>query len=263
MNTETITEPDPAPEAGPDPGTASESGPDTGSAVGPEAGSEPGGEVAPAAGVPADTAGTAVAGRGRHGAPRRRVRLGRGWPAWPGWRGLPWRALRPRARIAVLTSVAVACCAGGLALQTARAASAGQVVTNPALLDATATARVTGDVSNALTKIFSYSPEELAATEQSAAEVLAGRAAEQYSRLFAQVEQDAVAQRATLTSRVARAGVIELSGDTARLLVFLDQTATRRGRVTGPPVAAQLTVTARLSGGHWRITEISSTEADR
>ncbi len=128
--------------------------------------------------------------------------------------------------------------------------------TNRALTDAETTSVVIGDVSNGLSKIFSYAPDSTATTEQAAADVLGGAAANQYRTLFAQVKEHAAAERLTLTTHVVRAGVTRLSGDTAQLLVFLDQVIVRKDRPKGTSAAAQLSVTARLESGHWRIVEI-------
>jgi Mce-associated membrane protein len=121
-----------------------------------------------------------------------------------------------------------------------------------------ATTEVVGDVSTALARVFSYAPDDVAATEQAAGRELAGRALDEYRRLFAQVRQQAPAQRVTLATRVVRAGVVSLTGDDARLLVFLDQTATRTGEPDGTPAAAQLMVTAHRDRGHWTITGLTS-----
>lgn len=127
-----------------------------------------------------------------------------------------------------------------------------------AVLDDVATTEVVGDVATALVRVFSYAPDDVAATEQAAGRELSGRALEEYWRLFAQVRRQAPAQRVTLATRVVRAGVVSLTGDTARLLVFLDQTATRAGGPDGTPAAAQLTVTAHRDRGHWTITGLTS-----
>ncbi|MFD5201131.1 hypothetical protein ACFWM7_13470 [Streptomyces sp. NPDC058375] len=129
---------------------------------------------------------------------------------------------------------------------------------NLALTDAEATTRVTGDVSNALGKIFSYGPGTTATTQEAAKEVLAGKALQQYAVLFGQVERQSADQKLTLTTEVARAGVTRLTADSAHLLVFLDQVYERRGR-TPTTAAAQLTVTAELRDGRWWIVEIGST----
>ncbi|MFJ6808235.1 hypothetical protein ACIQRK_19755 [Streptomyces anulatus] len=129
---------------------------------------------------------------------------------------------------------------------------------NLALTDAEATTRVTGDVSSALGKIFSYGPGATAATRAAAKEVLAGKALQQYAALFGQVERQSADQKLTLTTEVVRAGVTRLTGSSARLLVFLDQVYERRGRAP-TTASAQLTVVAELREGRWWIVEIGST----
>ncbi|WP_411098166.1 hypothetical protein [Streptomyces sp. x-45] len=128
---------------------------------------------------------------------------------------------------------------------------------NHALTDTEATTRVAGDVGEALARIFSYTPDGTAAARRSASTVLDGRAARQYETLFARVRDDLAEQRVTLSTRAVRTGVVELDGDRARLLVFLDQTSHRdKGKAT--TAAAQLTVTARLDDGRWRIVDIKA-----
>ncbi|WP_228989287.1 hypothetical protein [Streptomyces sp. DH8] len=128
---------------------------------------------------------------------------------------------------------------------------------NLALTDTAATTRVTGDVSSALAKVFSYAPGTTAATRAAAKEVLTGKALQQYAALFGQVERQSADQKLTLTSEVVRAGVTRLTDDSAHLLVFLDQVYERRGRAP-TTAAAQLTVTAELRDGRWWIVEIGS-----
>ncbi|WP_406152965.1 hypothetical protein OG217_04450 [Streptomyces sp. NBC_01023] len=128
---------------------------------------------------------------------------------------------------------------------------------NHALTDTEATSQVTGDVSDTLGKVLSYTPQATDVTAQSARELLAGKAAKQYNALFGQVGKRAKEQKLTLTTQVVRAGVTRLTGSEAQLLVFLDQTAQRKGRPAGV-VAAQLSVTAELRGGNWLITDITA-----
>jgi Mce-associated membrane protein len=128
---------------------------------------------------------------------------------------------------------------------------------NGALTDAAATDQVIGDVSNALSRIFAYTPDGTDATAKAADDLLDGAAATQYQALFAQVKAQVAEQQLTLATRVVRAGVVTLTADRARLLVFLDQTAQRAG-ATATSAAAQLSVTARLEDGRWRITDMKS-----
>lgn len=128
---------------------------------------------------------------------------------------------------------------------------------NRALTDSAATAQVAGEVTNALGKVFSYSPDGTAATKASAQKLLAGKALQQYAALFGQVEKQSADQKLTLTTHVVRAGVTRLTPDSAHLLVFLDQVYERKGKAASR-AAAQLSVTAQLREGHWTIVEITS-----
>ncbi|WP_420033442.1 hypothetical protein ACN2WE_13060 [Streptomyces sp. cg28] len=128
---------------------------------------------------------------------------------------------------------------------------------NHALTDADATNRVNGDVSSALAKIFSYTPDGTNATARTANQVLAGKAAKQYAELFTQVQKNAPAQKVTLTTDAVRVGTVSLRGDTAHLLVFLDQ-STHRGDKKAVTSAAQLSVTAQLHDDVWQIVDIKA-----
>ncbi|MFD4275342.1 hypothetical protein R2B67_03665 [Streptomyces cyaneofuscatus] len=161
----------------------------------------------------------------------------------------------PRVLGALLAVVLLA--TGGLLFAEGRELRDTPATGNLALTDAEATTRVTGDVSNALGRIFSYGPAATALAKDAAREVLAGKALQQYAALFGQVEKQAADQKLTLTTHVVRAGVTRLTGTGAHLLVFLDQVYERRGR-PATTASAQLSVTAELRGERWRIVEISS-----
>ncbi|HWU07035.1 MAG TPA: hypothetical protein VN520_11740 [Streptomyces sp.] len=128
---------------------------------------------------------------------------------------------------------------------------------NRALTDTAETTRVAGDVSSALGKVFSYSPQSTAVTKEAAKRLLAGKALKQYAALFGQVEKQAADQKLTLTSQAVRAGVTRLGTGSAHLLVFLDQVYEREGKAA-TTAAAQLSVTAELRGGRWVIVDITS-----
>ncbi|MER5984445.1 hypothetical protein [Streptomyces sp. NPDC001787] len=161
----------------------------------------------------------------------------------------------PRILGAVLVCALLA--AGGLLFAEGQRLRDTPATSNRALSDSAATGRVVGDVSNALGKVFSYSPRATAVTKESAKEVLAGKALQQYAALFGQVEKQATDQKLTLTTHVVRAGVTRLTDSSAHLLVLLDQVYEREGKAA-TTAAAQLSVTAELRDGHWRIVEITS-----
>ncbi|MFJ7989898.1 hypothetical protein [Streptomyces sp. NPDC096351] len=172
------------------------------------------------------------------------------------FRPVAWR------RAALAGAVAVLLLAGGAFFYGAHRLGDTPSARNQALTDAGATARVGGDVGEGLARIFSYTPESNDGVERSAGTVLAGRAARQYTDLFAQVRARLVEQRITLATQTVRTGVIELDGDRARLLVFLDQVSRREGsgRDGGKTTsaAAQLTVTARFQDDRWLIVDIKA-----
>ncbi|MER8036306.1 hypothetical protein [Streptomyces hydrogenans] len=167
----------------------------------------------------------------------------------------PAAALRRRAVLA--TVLAVLLLGGGAFFYGAHQLRSTPSARNQALTDAAATTRVGGDVGEGLARIFSYTPTSADAAERSAGSVLAGRAARQYADLFSQVRKSLVEQRITLSTQAVRTGVIELDGDTARLLVFLDQVS-RRDKGAATAAAAQLTVTARFQDDRWLITDITA-----
>lgn len=163
-----------------------------------------------------------------------------------------------RLRRAALAALAAVLVLGGCGfLYGAHRLESAESAQNRALTDTEATDRVAGEVGNALARVFSYTPDGTAAAERSARSVLGGRAARQYQDLFDQVREDLIEQRVTLSTRAVRTGVIELDGERARLLVFLDQTS-RRGKDEATTAAAQLTVTARLENDRWRIVDLKA-----
>lgn len=162
-----------------------------------------------------------------------------------------WPRIVAAVLVFALLATGVALFAEGRALRDTPAAS------NRALTDSEATTRVAGDVSNALGKVFTYSPQATAVTKESAKQLLAGQALQQYAALFGQVEKQAADQKLTLTTHVVRAGVTRLTDDSAHLLVFLDQVYEREGK-PATTAAAQLSVTAQLRDGHWTVVEIAS-----
>lgn len=172
--------------------------------------------------------------------------LARSW-RWPyGWR-----------RTAAVAAIVLLLLGGGGFGYAAHRLKDPAATRNHALTDTEATNRLTGDVSNALGTIFAYTPDDTGSTETAARDLLDGAAADQYQALFTQIRQRVAEQNLTLTTRVVRAGVVQLSGSHARLLVFLDQTAQREG-AAATSAAAQLSVTARLDGDHWRITDLKA-----
>lgn len=167
-------------------------------------------------------------------------------------------ALRDRRSLTAVVAAAAVVLAGlgGWFLFEANNLRDSSATANTALVDTGRTAEVSAAVSNALNQVFSYSYDKTEVTEQAAADLLRGAALDTYDRLFAQVREQAPAQKLVLTTRVVSSAVQYLEGDRARLLVFLDQSATRVDADTTNAAAAQLSVTVKLEGDRWVITDL-------
>ncbi|MEV7728789.1 hypothetical protein AB0P15_29225 [Streptomyces sp. NPDC087917] len=159
--------------------------------------------------------------------------------------------------VALAAAVTLLLAGGGAFLYGAHQLRSAPSAQNRALTDTATTERINGEVGDGLARIFSYTPTGAEATARSARTVLGGKAARQYDDLFGRLRANLETQKITLNTRVVRTGVIELHGDTARLLVLLDQTS-RRDEGATTSAAAQLTVTARYLDDRWQIVDIKA-----
>ncbi|SEF35765.1 Mce-associated membrane protein [Amycolatopsis pretoriensis] len=165
---------------------------------------------------------------------------------------------RRRFLLPLLVAVSVLLAGAGVTFtMLTRSAADNPAAANHALTDVGATAEVTSAVTLALNRIFSYSYDRTDVTEQAAKDVLRGDALSTYDRLFAQVKEKAPAQKLVLTTRVTSSAVQEIRDGHARLLVFLDQSATRADNNSSSSAAAQLSVTAEREGNTWKITGLT------
>lgn len=127
---------------------------------------------------------------------------------------------------------------------------------NKALTDSTATAKVQAEVSRALSSVLSYDYAQPKVTEAAADAVLSGAARKEYATLFKSLEERAPGQKLVLTAQVQSIGVKELHGDTAKMLVFLDQSSQRANDKEASISAAQIAVTAKRIKGAWKVTKL-------
>lgn len=128
---------------------------------------------------------------------------------------------------------------------------------NIAVVDATATKTVQAHVSQALTRLLSFSHTDPSMTETAAADLLIGQAREEFDQLFADMLKSADGQELELSATVRAVGVKELDEDSAELLVFLDQYSERVGDEERSISAAQIGVTAERDGSDWIISGIT------
>ncbi len=130
---------------------------------------------------------------------------------------------------------------------------------NRAVVDTVASAQVAEQVGKAIETIYSYDFARLDEYEKNARAVITPEFEPTFSQMFGDVGAQAPQQKAVVSATVAKAGVRSLTDDTAVLLMFLDQTATRTVGDAAPEQlesGGTLTVTAKNVGGVWRIAEV-------
>jgi Mce-associated membrane protein len=135
-------------------------------------------------------------------------------------------------------------------------AQAGQQ--NSALVDSAATSAVRASIDSAVQTIFSYSYANTGATRQAAQRLLTGPAIRQYDSLFALVQRQAPAEKLVVVTKVTNSGVELLTGDQARVLLFVNQQDTRAGTSQTSYSGAMLAVTAIRQSGQWKIENIDT-----
>ena len=127
---------------------------------------------------------------------------------------------------------------------------------NLALVDPSLTDEAISSVSAGLNRVFTYDYADPSATQKAASELLVGDASSQYKTLFDKLQSAASGQQLTLKTTTVLGGVTTLTPDSARLLVFLDQSSTRASDSNSSTAAAQLDVAAVKRDGVWKISEI-------
>ncbi|MEU4252057.1 hypothetical protein AB0F15_32020 [Amycolatopsis sp. NPDC026612] len=129
---------------------------------------------------------------------------------------------------------------------------------NAALVDLSATADVSSEVSDAVKAVFSYDYANLARTERAASDVLTGDAVRQYQTQFASARTRATSEKLVRTTTVRAVGVRSLRGDEASLLLFLDQQTVAQGGGAPSSTVAQLAVTAKRVDGRWKLATLTA-----
>jgi Mce-associated membrane protein len=128
---------------------------------------------------------------------------------------------------------------------------------NQALVDTAATSDVSAQVSDAVKAVFSYDYANLPRTERAASEVLTGDAVRQYQTQFASARTRATSEKLIRTTTVRAIGVRSLRGDSADLLLFLDQQTVAQGGGAPTSSVAQLAVTANRVDGRWKLATLT------
>ncbi|MFY9808808.1 MAG: hypothetical protein WCC38_05105 [Pseudonocardiaceae bacterium] len=129
-------------------------------------------------------------------------------------------------------------------------------VSNDALSDANTTAQVSGQVSDAVRRVFSYDFVRLDDNERAAAEVITGSFVQTFHQRFARIRELAPPQQAVVVTTVPALAVKTLDGDRATLLVFLDQEAHQGGQPKPLLASGRIAVTAQRVDGTWKISDV-------
>lgn len=136
-------------------------------------------------------------------------------------------------------------------------AEANGPVSNQAFVDTGSTAAVEGEVTAAIKTVYSYDYRTLDANRAAAKAVTTGQFAQDFDKVFDAVGQLAPKEQAVMTTAVPAAGVMELHGDRARLLMMVDQNGTKGGSQPIGGASARLLVTAQRVDGQWKIAEVT------
>ncbi|MHA6792695.1 hypothetical protein ACVGVM_04125 [Pseudonocardia bannensis] len=167
-----------------------------------------------------------------------------------GWRSR--RVVLMAVAAVLLLAVAVVAAVANAQLRGAPAAQ------NTALVDVGATAQVSGQLGDALERVYSYDFARLDQNEADARAVITEEFGAQFDRLFGQVRELAPQQQAVVTATVTMSAVQRIEGDRATVFVFMDQQATRAADARQLAAAGRLTVTGRLVDGQWKIADVQS-----
>ncbi|MGH3720568.1 MAG: hypothetical protein ACRDRI_17315 [Pseudonocardiaceae bacterium] len=166
-------------------------------------------------------------------------------------RRLTWVATLVALVAAVVIALGLAAWFRGEANQLAGSAAA----SNDALVDAAATNQVSGQVREAVQRVFSYDFARLDADERAAVEAITGPFVDSFHQQFARVRALAPAQQAVVVATVPALAVKVLDGDRAIVVVFLDQQAHQGGQATPLQAFGRLAVTAQRVNGSWKIAD--------
>jgi Mce-associated membrane protein len=133
---------------------------------------------------------------------------------------------------------------------------------NTALLDVARTAQVNQAATNAVETLFSYDYTNIAKTQDAAKNLLLNDdVRNKYNALMGEVVRLAPQQKMVVTVKASRSAVVMLDGDLAKVMVFVDQTATRTDQNQTSSGPAQLWVQMQYSGGQWKVADLDTYQA--
>ncbi|WP_186383646.1 hypothetical protein, partial [Amycolatopsis acidiphila] len=130
---------------------------------------------------------------------------------------------------------------------------------NTALLDVAGTSQVNQAATSAAETLFSYDYNNIAKTQNAAKDLLLNDEVKAtYNNLMGEVERLAPQQKIVVTVKASRSAVIMLNGDRARVMVFVDQTATRTDQNQTSSGSAQLWLNMQKVDGKWKVAQLNT-----
>ncbi|MEU6641026.1 hypothetical protein ABZ863_00565 [Saccharomonospora sp. NPDC046836] len=130
---------------------------------------------------------------------------------------------------------------------------------NTALLDVAGTAQVKQEMSTAAESLFSIDYNDIGKTERAANDLLVNDEVRQkYNVLMGEVKRLAPEQRIVVTVKATRSAVVLLNGDRAKVMVYIDQTATRAADNQTSAGGAALWFVTEKRDGRWKVTDMDT-----
>jgi Mce-associated membrane protein len=135
---------------------------------------------------------------------------------------------------------------------------------NTALLDAGRTAQVNQAATSAAETLFSYDFNDIAKTQNAAKDLLLNDEVKAtYNNLMGEVERLAPQQKIVVTVKASRSAVVMLNGDFAKVMVFVDQTATRTDQNQTSSGSAQLWLQMQYVDGKWKVSNLNTYNSEQ
>lgn len=107
--------------------------------------------------------------------------------------------------------------------------------------------------------MFTYSPATVRANVETVKPMLTGNAAKQFDQVLTDDQMVYVVDKNNVTSKIsiADAGVVQAHKDSATILLFLDQTVSRKGAGATSVVPSRIEMEVTKHQGRWKVSELS------
>lgn len=131
---------------------------------------------------------------------------------------------------------------------------------NTALSDVGTTTQVSEQVSEAITKVYSFDYARLQQAEDDARAVITPGFQPEFDKIFGSVKDLAPQQKAVVTATIPKLAVASIDGDRATVYAFVNQVIRRQADGGAPQegaAAARLRVDAQFVDGRWKISAMT------